>query len=85
MSKRESWKNKIKKREKIGKDELERKKSILIGSSFRKEKTWIEKNLLNGTLTGTYDLTMEYLGKLTYLLTVSSVKSLVFVTWAFYL
>ena len=63
MSKRESWKNKIKKREKIGKDELERKKSILIGSSFRKEKTWIEKNLLNGTLAGTYDLVMKYLGK----------------------
>ena len=31
--------NKIKKKEKIGKDESKRKKSILIGSSFRKEKT----------------------------------------------
>ena len=50
MKKRENWKkNKIKKKEKIGKDESKRKKSILIGSSFRKEKTWIEKHLLNGT------------------------------------
>ena len=50
------------KKEKIGKHELKRKKSILIGSSFRKEKTWIEKHLLNGTLNGTDGLNIEYSG-----------------------